>query len=79
MSNFRDNVINQVIIAAEHPQRAYAMLTVLQEAFADKYQDAISEEDNEYRTAIGLHEALSFVRNLRMDIAREYGYVEEGN
>lgn len=78
MSTFRDDVIAELVTAGEHPKRAHDMLEVLQQAFADKYQDAVSEEDNEYRTALGLHEALSFVRNLRLDIAREYGYTEEG-
>lgn len=79
MGELRDRVIHDMIIVGEHPKRVYDMLEVLQQAFADKYQDAISEEDNEYRTALGLHEALSFVRNLRLDVAREYGYVKEGN
>lgn len=79
MGELRDRVIHDMIIVGEHPKRVYDMLEVLQQAFADKYQDAISEEDNEYRTALGLHEALCFVRNLRLDVAREYGYVKEGN
>jgi hypothetical protein len=78
LSDFRDDIIDLLINAGEHPMRVYLMLNVIQDALADKYQDAVSEEDNEYRTALGLHEALCFIRNLRMDIAHEYGYMVEG-
>jgi hypothetical protein len=59
-----------LVKAAEHPKRAHDMLDVLQDALAEKYQNSAG--------LVGLYEALCFVRNLRMDIAREYGYMEEG-
>jgi hypothetical protein len=75
LSDFRAEVIYDLINAAEHPKRAHDMLDVLQYALAEKYQNSAGLQS---MVNVGLYEALCFVRNLRMDIAREYGYMEEG-
>jgi hypothetical protein len=76
LSDFRDEVMYDLVSAAEHPKRAYDMLRVLERALIEKFVEACDER---YITETGLNEAANFVVNLRNDVAREYGYTKEGN
>lgn len=76
LSAFRDNVRYELVTVARHPQDAYDILGVLQEAFRDKVHSAKDGDVKSSQYVAGLHEAWAFVANLRADVAREYGYKE---
>lgn len=76
MSTFRDNVRNELVTVARHPQDVYAILGVLQEHMRQKI-NSDSDDEDEPKFRAGEVEMWSLIANLRADVAREYGY-EEG-
>ena len=69
MSEFRDRIGHNLVSSAGHPSRAYDMLVELEIGMREKVSDSAPGQFTE-----GMIEMLSFVVNLRKDIAQKYGY-----
>lgn len=75
MGEWRDTENERLVHAVEHPVKAVAALEALAHTLNLKIGDALSNYGAE-DLVLGLQEAYALLRNMRSDIIREYGVLD---
>lgn len=72
MGEWREQEMERLVRAVEHPRKAVDALSSVIATLSCKVQDA---KDNNSVTLAGLEEAHTLFRNMRYDTLREYGVI----